>query len=209
MITGILVAILGFLLVVVLRELYRKSRTPALESGRAVQDLANLKITDARAGDALSISGAGDQFSDLDFTVEKRTDCQAGDRHWFELTGQYRNRPIALDVVEDVGVAVHLIAKPRQLTVEDLGLTEEDLAQLDERQDAADHFEFQEKSWFFRFSKEVESWRAGVRQSAFYFWRFEEEGGQRQILVRKPEGEPFSAELAVRINPGDITVFRG
>lgn len=206
MITTALVAILGFLLLVVLRELYRKSRTP---SGKHVQDLANLKVTDARAGDAISISGAGEQFRDLDFTVEKRTDCQAGDRHWFELTGQYRARPIALDVVEDVAVQVHLVAEPRKLTLEDLGLTEEDLAQIDERQDTADHFQFLDKPWFFRFSKEVQSWRAGAPQSAFYFWRFEEEGGQRQILVRKPEGEPFSAELAVTVNPGDITVFRG
>jgi hypothetical protein len=209
MITGILVAILGFLLLVVLRELYRKSRTAAVESGRAMQDLANLKVTGARAGDAISISGAGEQFSDLDFNVEKRTDCQSGERHWFELTGQYRNRPIALDVVEGVAVEAHLIMNPRELTLADLGLTEEDLAQIDERQDTGDNFQFQDKAWFFRFSKEAESWRAGVRQSACYFWRFEEPGGESQILVRKPEGEPFSAELAVKVNPDDITVFRG
>ena len=38
-----------------------------------MEDLANLKVTDARTGDVLSISGAGDQMSDLDFTVDRAT----------------------------------------------------------------------------------------------------------------------------------------
>jgi len=208
MITVTLVAILGFLLLVVLRQLFRKPG-PAAEKSEPMQDLANLKVSDARAGDSISISGAGEQFSDLDFNVETRTDCQAGERHWFELSGKHRDRQIVLEVVQDVNDEVRLVREPRQLTLEDLGLSEDDLAQIDERQDTADNFQFRDKPWCFRFSKEMQSWRAGVPQSACYFWRFEEEGGQRQILVRKPEGEPFSAELAERISPDDITIYRG
>ena len=73
MITFTLVAILGILLVIVLRELFKKQKSPQPAGpGKRPEDLANLRITDARAGDTLSIPGAGDEFSDLDFTVDRR-----------------------------------------------------------------------------------------------------------------------------------------
>src|ERR1035441_5766938 len=40
---------------------FRKDTPPA-------EDLANLKVTDARTGDVISISGVGKNFKDLDFT---------------------------------------------------------------------------------------------------------------------------------------------
>ncbi len=60
MITYTLEAILAIFLVIVLMRLFRKDpkaiEPPAYQA--PVEDLANLKVTDARTGDVLSIAGA-------------------------------------------------------------------------------------------------------------------------------------------------------
>jgi len=44
-------------------------------------------------------------------------------------------------------------------------------------------------------------------------WEFREDGGgapgARLLNIRKGEGEPFTASIATKVNPGDITVYRG
>src|SRR5690349_9260883 len=87
MITFTLVAILGALLVIVLMNLFKKDPKPLPAPVRPVEDLANLKVTDARTGDVLSIAGAGDRMSDLDYTVDRGTRYEAGARTWVELSG--------------------------------------------------------------------------------------------------------------------------
>jgi tRNA nucleotidyltransferase/poly(A) polymerase len=69
MITLTVVAILAVLLLIVLKNLFAKPAPQAKPLPQNVPD-ANLKVTDARERDAISVSGAGDEFSDLDFTVE-------------------------------------------------------------------------------------------------------------------------------------------
>src|ERR1035438_361163 len=144
MITLTLVAILGVLLVLVVMQLFKKQPPAPV---KPVEDLANLQATDARVGDAISISGAGDAMTDLDFTVDRSTWFQAGSRQWSEVSGPYKGRRVAVRVAnaEEVEVSVH--TDPRKITLEDLGLSEDDLAQMDERQNTADSFEFDGKTW--------------------------------------------------------------
>jgi hypothetical protein len=176
---------------------------------KPAEDLANLKITDARVGDAVSISGAGDDFGDLDFTIDRRNQYTAGEKQWIELGGMYKERRVYLEVVSDEEVEVTAVRDPNKLTIEELGLSEQDLADLDERQNTADNFYYQDKMWFYRFSKEVSLLREGqARSTGYYLWEFREEGGKRVITIRKGEGEPFTASLGTLVNPGDITVYR-
>src|SRR5690348_2778116 len=125
MITLTLVAILGVVLVIVLMQLFKKNPAPAVSSAPA-EDLANLKVTDARVGDALSIAGAGDRMTDLDFTVDHGTRYEAGSHTWMELTGPYQERRVALRVGGDEEIEAYLHAKPAKLTLENLGLSEDD-----------------------------------------------------------------------------------
>ena len=94
MITPVLIVILGALLVIVLMQLFKKTPTPPARTGPA-EDLANLKVTDARPGDVLSISGAGDKMTDLDFTPDRGTRFEAGSHSWLELSGPYQERRVA------------------------------------------------------------------------------------------------------------------
>src|ERR1051326_8897152 len=154
MITLTMVAILGVLLVIVLMQLFKKTPAPAAPAA-PIEDLANLKVTDARVGDAISIAGAGDRMTDLDFPVERGTRYEAGSRTWVELTGPYLERRVALRHGGDEEIEVYLHAKPGRITLDDIGLSEDDLAQIDERQNPADNFEYDNTTWQYELSREV------------------------------------------------------
>ena len=212
MITLTLVVILGALLGIVLMQLFKKQPAPVSRPYAAKPeppDLANLKVTDARAGDVISVSGAGDAMTDLDFTADRLTHVEAGARRWFELAGPYRERRVALRVGGDEEVEAALHSDPRKISIEDLGVSEDDLAQMDERQNTADSFEFDGKVWLYRLSREARSWRDdGQPPVGFYHWEFQEQGGQRLLTVRKAEGEPFTVTLYAGIPPDNVTVYR-
>src|ERR1039458_4533778 len=207
MITFTLVVILGALLAIVLMSLFKKNPKPV--PAAPVEDLAHLKVTDARAGDVLSIAGAGDRMTDLDYTVDRGTRMEAGSRTWLELAGPYQERRVALRVGGDEEVEVYLHADPRRITLEELGLSEDDLAQIDERQNPADSFDFDEATWMYRLSREVNAWRDNQpAPTGFYYWEFFTQDGKRLLGIRKAEGEPFTVTLYTWVNAGDITVYR-
>jgi hypothetical protein len=206
MFTFVTLAVLGLLLGIVLMQLFKRQPTPAAPAA----DLANLKVTDARAGDAISISGAGDNYTDLDFTADRLTNYDAGTRRWFEVSGPYLERRVALRVGGDEEVEVYLHSGARKLTLEDVGLAEEELAEMDERQNTADSFEFDGKVWLYRLSREVRATRGDQAVPAgFYYWEFLEQAGKGMIAVRKAEGEPFTVTLYLGIAPSDVTIYRG
>src|SRR5271157_192156 len=213
MITLALVAILGVLLVMVLMQLFKKTDVPGpvgTPPSKAAPDLAHLKVTDARVGDMISVSGAGDDLSDLDFTADRCAWYEAGPRRWLELSGGYRERRVALRVATGDDVEAAIETDPRKVTIEDLGVSEDDLAQMDERQNTADFFEFDGKTWLYRLSREAQVRRSDQAQVAgFYYWEFQEQGGKGLLGIRKAESEPFAVTLATTIYPGDVTVYRG
>jgi hypothetical protein len=206
-ITLTLVSILGVLLVIVLMQLFKKPSPPP---AAATEDLANLQPQQARAGDVLSISGAGDNMTDLDFTADRCTWFEAGNRRWFELSGPYHERRVTMrvDTGDEVAVSIHTDAK--KVTLEDVGLSEGDLAEMDERQNTGDSFDFDGKTWMYRLSREAQSSREDQPQPVgFYYWEFQEQSGGGVIAVRKEESEPFAVTRYTGIPAGDVTIYRG
>jgi hypothetical protein len=198
---------LGVLFALVLMNLFKRHSTPPPAAPQA--DLANLKPTDARTGDVISISGAGDQMTDLDFTADRTTWFHAGGRNWVELSGAYHERRVALRVVNEDEIELFAQTDPRKLTVAELGVSEDDLAEMDERQNPADSFEFDGAVWLYRQSADASAKRDDQPQPAtFYYWEFREENGPRLIAVRKPQGEPFAVALYSGVPVGDVTVYR-
>ncbi len=159
---------------------------------------------------SISISGVGDKMTDLDFTADRSTWYQAGARQWFEVAGPYRDRRVSMRVANDEEIEVIVHTDPRKITLEDLGLTEDDLAQMDERQNTADNFEFDNKLWLYVISREAQAKRSDLPQSeTFYYWEFREQDGPGMLAIRKAEGEPFTVTLYASIPAGDVTVYRG
>ena len=206
----LLIAVLGFALVFVLKQMFFSKPKPVEQPAAALPDLSNLKITDARVGDNISVRGAAADFSDLDFTVANRNEYEAGERRWFDVSGTYREKRVALDVEQDDDIQVLGFLDPQKLTLDEIGLSEDDLSSLDERQNPSDFFEFDGKKWMYRWSKEVGVFRGGQQiGQGFYCWMFQQESGKEWLQIRKPAGEPFAGLLATQLNPADITIYRG
>lgn len=173
-------------------------------------DLASLTITDARVGDQMSISGAAADFSDLDFTVDRCNHCESGSRGWNELSGMHRDIRVFVEVHNDDTVEVRANMDGRKLTLDELGVSEDDLSEMDRRQNPADFFDYDGKFWLYRSSHEAGVFSGGNPVAkGYYAWEFQEQGGKRFLLIRKFDGEPFTAALWVGIVPGDVSIFRG
>jgi hypothetical protein len=176
----------------------------------ATPDLANLKVTDVRLGDVLSVTGAGADFSDVDFKVDRIDQVEAGSRRWVELSGPYRERRVYLEVHNNDAVEVFGNFDGKKLTLDELGLSEQDLADLDARQNPNDFLDYEGKFWLYRFSREMGIFSGGnATGTGFYAWQFQEQDGHRFLSIRKYQGEPFSASIWNKTEPGDISVFRG
>ena len=89
-------------------------------------------------------------------------------------------------------------------------VSEDDLAQMDERQNPADSFEYDNLPWQYELSREVRGWRDNQPQPAtFYYWEFRTQDRKRLLGIRKAEGEPFTVTEYAWISPADVTVYRG
>jgi hypothetical protein len=174
------------------------------------EDLANLKVQDARVRDTLSIQGAAEDFSDIDFTVDRRDVYEAGGNQWFEVSGSWRDRRVYLEVHTADVVEVFGNFDGRRLTLDAFGLTEDDMGEIDQRQNPSDFIDFEGKFWLYRSSREMGIFSEGHDTGrGFYCWQFQEQDGKRHLSIRKFEGDPFSASIWTNVEPNDITVFRG
>ncbi len=80
---------------------------------------------------------------------------------------------------------------------------------MDERQNPADSFDFDNVTWMYRLSREVRAWRDNQpAPTGFYYWEFFTQDGKRLLGIRKAEGEPFTVTLFTWLNAGDVTVYR-
>ena len=177
------------------------------------EDLANLKVQHSQVRDTLSVQGAADDFSDIDFTVDRRDTYEAGGNQWFEVSGPWRDHRAYLEIHAGDTVEVFGNFDGRRLTLDAFGLTEEDLGEIDARQNPSDFLDFEGKFWLYRFSREIgifsEAGESSNTGRGFYCWQFQEQDGKRHLSVRKFEGDPFSASIWTKIEPNDITLFRG
>jgi hypothetical protein len=179
------------------------------------EDLANLKVQNARVKDTLSVLGAAEDFSDIDFTVDRRDVYEAGSNRWFEVSGTWRDRRVYLEVHTGDEVEVFGNFDGKRITLDELGLSEEDMGDLDARQNVSDFLDYDGKFWLYRFSREMgifsedSSSQVNDTGRGFYGWQFQEQNGKRFLNVRKYEGEPFQASIWNRVEPNDITLFRG
>jgi hypothetical protein len=207
MLTLTIEIILGVLFALVLMNLFKRHNNPPASAPQP--DLANLKPSDARTGDIIEIAGAGDDMSDLNFTADRSTRFQAGSRNWFEVSGQYKERRVAMRVANEEEIEVALNNDPHKFGMADLGLSENDLAEIDERQNPADSFEFDSRLWLYRQSADASSKRDDQPQSQnFYYWEFREQDGNRFLTIRKPQGEPFAINVYTIVPAADVTIYR-
>ncbi len=202
------IVLLGIVLVYLLFLVFKKKKPQNL-APPPVEDLANLRISDARVGDVISIHGAGEDYEDLQFTVDSRNRYQAGDETWFELVGNYRGRKVFVECYEDDELEITANLDESEVRFQDLNILEEDLNRYDEEQSPANSIDFRGEPWSFEKSHEIGFFRDGQGDGeGYYSWQFVSDDGRRQLCVEKWEGEGFQALIVQRINPDDCRVFR-
>src|SRR5690349_7678955 len=103
MVTTTLLLILGGALVLVLWAMFRgpsASRLPAPPAPARVPAASPLELDpwDAKKGDVISISGAAEDLSDVDFAVDRRSAYESSARRWMDLSGEFRGSRVYLEV---------------------------------------------------------------------------------------------------------------
>ncbi len=209
----LLLGVLGIVLIILLYKIFQKlskaSSKSSSESSSEPVDLSKLQITDAKPGDLISISGAGDDCEDLQFTVDRRSRYESGGNEWFELGGVYRGQRVFVEYYEDDEIEVSTKLDPRKLTLQDLGVTEDVLKRMDEEQRRSNTVDYDGQMWSYRCSQEVGYMKEGHGEGeGFYSWEFESKDGESLLFIEKWEGESFEAGIARCIHPDDISVFR-
>ena len=201
---AVLIVVLIILLAIYMRKDKDKTRPPA-----PVENLAELSVAAATIGDNISIRGAGDDYADLNFTVDRKNRHEADGDKWIELSGRYNGRRIYVEVSEDDEVEVTVDLSRVEIALGDLGLNEDDLLRLDESQDQSESTEYDGSTWRYESSHEISCFKDdGAGHVGYYGWDFREQDGERILSVEKWEGEPFEVCLARRVNSDDVQVFR-
>ena len=215
MITTALLVFLGALLAVVLWQMFKGSgsakarQVAAPEAAPALSQASAVELRNAKAGDVISIHGAAEDFSDLDFTVDRRNSYESAGRRWTDLTGEFRGRRVFLEVYPGATPELLGLLEDRKLTLPEVGATEDGLAQMDARQDPSAFLTFEGKRWQYESSREIGFFENETGEGeGFYRWLFAETGGTRLLCIEKWQGEPFDVRIARRLNPQDIAVFR-
>lgn len=211
MITATILSVLGFILLIVLWMMIRNSgkQLPAGQQQQQIPPPVDLHPSEARRGDVISIHAGAADFSDLDFTVDRRSAYESKGRRWIDLSGDFRGERVYLEVQPKPSNEVMGVLDPRKLTLPDLQLTEDQLVQFDSRQDPNQSITFDGRRWNYESSREIGYFEneTGAGEG-LYRWLFREQNGDRLICVEKWEGEPFDVRIARRLNIRDITVYR-
>ncbi len=218
MITAILLTLLGTALVAVLLAMVRSPSGIALSVPAAPPvpqpavrpaDPMELDAWDAKPGDIVSIEGAAADFSDLDFPVQRRGAYEANNHRWLELGGDYRGRQVRLEVYRYPQAQILGLLDDRNITLLELGVTEDQMADFDARQDPSVTVSYDSKTWHYESSREI-----GYCENehgtpeGLYRWVFIEQNGSRRLFVEKREGEPFGVRLARLLDSRDISIYR-
>jgi len=175
-----------------------------------VESLVDLGPMDARKGDTVSVLAMGDEYDDLDFTVDRVNRYEADGDEWTEVSGKYRGSRVFLEAWDDDGVQVRLCRDSDEIAFASLGLGEPDLIRLDESPGSGAEVSHDGVRFRFVESGEAFCFEDGDDEGeGFYCWTFEEVDGDRELYIEKWEGEAFEASLGRKIAPGDCRVFRG
>ncbi|HYP12824.1 MAG TPA: DUF4178 domain-containing protein [Bryobacteraceae bacterium] len=215
MITTTLLIVLGIALVAVIGLMLRpqgNKQAKAVGGKPPVIPISAGGSTDllnARPGDVISVHAAAQDFSDVDFTVDRRSAYQFGGRKWTDLSGEFRGQRVYLEVGPGPDPEITGMLNPRELTLADVGATEEQMADLDAKQNPALYLDFEGKRWHYESSRELGYFENETGPGeGLYRWVFKEADGNRLLVMEKWEGEPFEGRIGQRLRLADVSVFR-
>src|SRR5689334_14441399 len=132
-----------------------ESSRPAERTAPKAAAGTNVELVNAKPGDVVSVPGAAADYSDLDFTIDRRSAYEYMNRRWIDLSGEFRGSRVYLEVQPTGDLPVLAILDPRRLMLPDVGLTEDMLSDMDSRQDQNAFVQFEGKRFNFEYSREI------------------------------------------------------
>jgi hypothetical protein len=191
-----------------LRSLFGRGRKKRRDSVGvpAVDD----SIRGVRVGDVLSITGLALEYDDVYFFVERLHRYTSDADTWHELICADGDNRIWVEWTDGYDLFITATADSDPVGLESIGLTEEDLIDLDKAHSIDNFIEIDDGSYYYRNSSEAyfyqDSRGPGV---GFYVWDFIREQGDRVLSVTKWEGKPFEVSSSEVISPDRIIVYKG
>ena len=167
-------------------------------------------IRAAKAGDVVSIQGLALEYDDLYFFVEKLHRYSSDADTWYELNCVDGDTHVWIDWTDGRDLFVTATDDPDPVGLASIGLTEEELIDLDEEHSIDNHIEVEGDTYYYRNSSEVTFYQENRGQGeGFYLWDFMREDGDRILSVSKWEGRPFEVTFSDVIAPDSITLYKG
>jgi hypothetical protein len=194
----------GVLLWAVLKS-FQASPVPEPSPAAPTHKAVDPRIQEARRGDAVAVRDAGHEVA---FTVDRIDRFETGPDEWFRLTGLWRRRRVYLEWKGGNRVRAFLDVG-REVDIEEFGLDEERLAQMDDEQSRDNVAERDGRRWQYESSCETGFFEDGRGEGeGFYRWSFLSEDGRERLAIEKWEGVPFTARVCRRVDPGQVKVRR-
>lgn len=168
-------------------------------------------LKDVEPGDIVSINGLGENFEDVDFLIEKIHRYESNKGKWFELVGRYKNDRLYIEwEEEDQGLFITATKNRKACRLSEIGMEENDLVKFDDEASSRNIISFQNKTFSYVYSSEVEFFEDNKSSNAegFYLWDFISEDGDEVLSVEKWEGEPFEVFFGSVIQDYNVTVYK-
>ena len=190
-----------------LRSLFGRKKRSGRTSASAPQDDS---IRATRVGDVVSITGLVLEYDDLYFFVEKIHRYTSDADTWYELLCVDGDARVWIDWTDGYDLFVTATDDPSPSGLDSVGLTEEELIQLDEAHSIDNYVNIDGENYHYRNSSEVLFYQDNRGQGeGFYQWDFIREQGDRVMSVSKWEGRPFEVVFSEVISPDRITLYKG
>ena len=171
-------------------------------------DLANLTVKDAARGDNVILSGAGQSYEDLSFTVGSAQPLRVQRRAVVRAERpQRRSKRVFLEWSEDDELEI-TIQRQGGLTLEAIGVQRRRPGPNGTRRDrgpASSSTRTSDGS-IGRAPRPDISRDEGPEGEGFYYWKFDCD--DLQLFIEKYEGDPFEVGISERIDSGRVRIFR-
>lgn len=166
-----------------------------------------LHLENVRQGGLIRLINVGENMDEYDINITARHVYRSDDGEWYELEGDSGTDKVWISMEEDDGLDVSLTL--RKLKLRDLGISRNDLDEMDEKGEG--EFEFEGKTYYYESSEEASFFRDGniseSNEELFYSWEFESEDEESYISIEEWRDKSIEVSLAQPLKESQVQVY--
>ena len=177
---------------------------------RRPSELRDDSVRAAMVGDVVTIAGLGLEYEDCYFFIERRHRFTTGPDSWYELECADGETRVWVEWTDGYDLSVSATGNPDPIGLDGIGLTEDDLIQLDEQHSIDNFINVDGQDYRYRNSAEVFFYRdCSGPGEPFYHWDFLSDDGLRILSITKWEGRPFEVVFSEVLSSDSVTLYQG